>query len=239
MIEDDPPTTFPRAHSIGREPSSGSGSEKYIQSSMRCRNSRGQPSGNRPSGDQASASTREKILDVALDLFTDQGFDGTSMREIAERLHISKPAIYYHFASKEEILMALHMRLHEFGRTALARLAGQTVTLQIWGSLLNELLDQMLAQRKIFLMHERNQAALEKLHRKDHDDEHDDIQQRYRQALADPSLSLRDRVRMACSLGAVFGGLLMAGDAFGNVSNAELGSQVRDAVRDLLADPDA
>ena len=172
-------------------------------------------------------------------MFTDQGFDGTSMREIAERLHLSKPAIYYHFASKEEILMALHMRLHEFGKAALARLSGQTVTLQIWDFLLNELLDQVLAQRKIFLMHERNQAALEKLHRKDHDDEHDDIQQRYRQALADPSLSLRDRVRMACSLGAVFGGLLMAGDAFGNVSNAELGSQVRDAVRDLLADPDA
>ena len=188
-------------------------------------------------GDQAGASTRDRILDVALDLFTDQGFDGTSMREIAERLQLSKPAIYYHFASKEEILMALHMRLHEFGKAALARLTGQTVTLQIWGSLLNELLDQVMAQRKIFLMHERNQAALEKLHRKDHDDEHDDIQQRYQQALADPSLSLRDRVRMACSLGAVFGGLLMAGDAFGNVSNAELGSQVRDAVRDLLADP--
>ena len=174
-----------------------------------------------------------------MDLFTDQGFDGTSMREIAERLHISKPAIYYHFASKEEILMALHMRLHEFGKAALARLAGQTVTLQIWGSLLNELLDQMLAQRKIFLMHERNQAALEKLHRKDHDDEHEDIQQRFRQALADPSLSLRDRVRMACSLGAVFGGLFMAGGAFDNVSSAELGSLVRDAVRDVVADRSA
>lgn len=198
-----------------------------------------QPSGDQASGDQAGASTRERILDVALDLFTDQGFDGTSMREIAERLHISKPAIYYHFASKEEILMALHMRLHEFGKAALARLAGQTVTLQIWGSLLNELLDQMLAQRKIFLMHERNQAALEKLHRKDHDDEHDDIQQRLQQALADPSLSLRDRVRMACSLGAVFGGLFMAGDAFENVSSAELGSLVRDAVRDVVADRSA
>jgi AcrR family transcriptional regulator len=190
-------------------------------------------------GDQGGASTREKILDVAMDLFTDQGFDGTSMREIAERLHISKPAIYYHFASKEEILMALHMRLHEFGKAALARLAGRTVTLQIWGSLLDELLDQMLAQRKIFLMHERNQAALEKLHRKDHDDEHDDIQQRFRQALADPSLSLRDRVRMACSLGVVFGGLLMAGDAFDNVSSAELGSLIRDAVGDLVAGPSA
>jgi AcrR family transcriptional regulator len=198
-----------------------------------------QPSRDQSNGGQAGASTRERILDVALDLFTDQGFDGTSMREIAERLHISKPAIYHHFASKEEILMALHMRLHEFGKAALARLAGQTVTLQIWGSLLNEMLDQMLAQRKIFLMHERNQAALEKLHRKDHDDEHDDIEQRLRQALSDPSLSLRDRVRMACSLGAVFGGLLMAGNAFDNVSNAELGSLVQDAVRDVVADHSA
>jgi len=197
------------------------------------------PSGDQASADQASASTREKILDVALDLFTDQGFDGTSMREIAGRLGISKPAIYYHFASKEEILMALHMRLHEFGKAALARLTGQTVTLQVWGSLLNELLDQMLAQRKIFMMHERNQAALEKLHRKDHDDEHNDIEQRFRQALTDPSLPLRDRVRMACSLGAVFGGLLMAGQAFDNVPSAELGSQVRDAIGDLVADRSA
>jgi len=204
----------------------------------------GQAGGDQAGGDQAGggpagASTRERILDVALDLFTDQGFDGTSMREIAERLGISKPAIYYHFASKEEILMALHMRLHEFGKAGLARLASQGVTLQTWGSLLNELLDQVVAQRKIFLMHERNQAALEKLHRKDHDDEHDDIQQRFQQALSDPSLSLRDRVRMACSLGAVFGGLLMAGDAFDNVSSAELGSLIQDAIRDLVVDSGA
>jgi AcrR family transcriptional regulator len=199
--------------------------------------SSGQPSAGQSGGDQTSASTRERILDVALDLFTDQGFDGTSMREIAERLHISKPAIYHHFASKEDILMALHMRLHELGKAALTRLTGQTVTLQIWGSLLDELLDQMLAQRKIFLMHERNQAALEKLHRKDHDAEHDDIQQRFRQALTDPSVPLRDRVRMACSLGAVFGGLLMAGDAFDNLSSAELGSLIQDTVRDVVADP--
>jgi AcrR family transcriptional regulator len=198
-----------------------------------------QPSRDQSHDDQAGASTRDRILDVALDLFTDQGFDATSMREIAERLHISKPAIYYHFASKEDILVALHMRLHEFGKAALARLAGQTVTLELWGSLLDELLDQMLAQRKLFLMHERNQAALEKLHRKEHDAEHDDIQQRFRQALTDPSLSLRDRVRMACSLGAVFGGLLMAGDAFDNVSNAEFGALVRDTVRDIAASPSA
>jgi AcrR family transcriptional regulator len=188
-------------------------------------------------GAEPSASTRERILDVALDLFTDQGFDGTSMREIAERLNISKPAIYYHFASKEDILMALHMRLHEFGKVGLERLASQDVTLQTWGALLTDLVDQMMSQRKIFLMHERNQAALEKLHRKDHDAEHDDIQQRFQQALTDPALSLRDRVRMACSLGAVFGGLILAGDAFDSVSNAELAPLIQDAIGDLVDSP--
>jgi AcrR family transcriptional regulator len=195
-----------------------------------------QPGRDQNKGDQAGESTRERILDVALDLFTDQGFDGTSMREIAERLNISKPAIYYHFASKEEILMALHMRLHDFGRAAFARLAGQAVTPQLWGSMLNELLDQMPTQRTIFLMHVRNQAAMEKLHStKRHDDDHGEFQHRLQQALVDPSLSLRDRVRMACSLGAMFGGLFMAGDAFGNVSSAELGPLIKDVVRDVLA----
>ncbi len=131
--------------------------------------------------------------------------------------------------------MALHARLHEFGSAGLARLTGQTVTLQTWGSVLNELVDQMVTQRKIFLMHERNQAALEKLHRKEHDAAHDDLLQRYRQALGDPSLSLRDRVRMACSLGTVLGALLMAGDAFENVPGPKLGALIRDAVHDLVA----
>ena len=85
------------------------------------------------------------------------------------------------------------------------------MTLLIWCWLRYVLVDLMTAQRKIFLMHQRNQAALEKLHRKDHDDLHDDIQQRLQQALADPSLAPRDRVRMACSLGAVFGGLSWPG----------------------------
>jgi AcrR family transcriptional regulator len=51
--------------------------------------------------------TRDRILDVALDLFTAKGYDATSMREIAERLGITKPALYYHFDSKEDIVRAL------------------------------------------------------------------------------------------------------------------------------------
>ncbi|GAA0424732.1 TetR family transcriptional regulator [Acrocarpospora corrugata] len=48
---------------------------------------------------------RAEIQDVAVDLFTERGFDATSMREIAEQLGITKAALYYHFASKEAILL--------------------------------------------------------------------------------------------------------------------------------------
>ena len=73
-------------------------------------------------------TTRDRILDVALDLFTTQGFDGTSLRQIAERLDITKAALYYHFESKDDILMALHMRLHAFGRTALIKMQQEPVS---------------------------------------------------------------------------------------------------------------
>jgi AcrR family transcriptional regulator len=182
-----------------------------------------------------AASTRDRILDAALDLFTEKGFDGTSLREIAERLGVTKAALYYHFASKDDILMALHMRLHELGKDALSQMTEEPVSLELWGELLDRVVGQMLAQRKIFLMHERNQAALEKLHRDGQDADHDDFQDKFRRVLADPRLPLRDRVRMACSFGAVFAGLFMSGDAFAETSDEELGGLLRDTVQDVLA----
>jgi AcrR family transcriptional regulator len=179
-------------------------------------------------------STRERILDVALDLFIEKGYDKTSLREIAEPLGFSKAALYYHFASKEDILMALHMRLHELGLDALAQLADQEPSVARWAELLEQLVDQMLANRKIFLLHERNQAAFEAMHREEHDAKHVDLQEQFRRVLADDRLSVRDRVRMSASFGAVMGAVFIAGDAFDAVSSDELGEILRGAVRDLL-----
>jgi AcrR family transcriptional regulator len=182
----------------------------------------------------APKDTRERILDVALDLFTEQGYDGTSLREIAEQLGVTKAALYYHFESKDDILMALHMRLHDFGKGALVQMGDGPVPLEVWGQMLDALVFQMLGQRKIFLMHERNQAALEKLHREEHDAQHEDIQNQLRRVLADPRVALRDRVRMAASIGVLFSGLFLAGDAFESSSNQELGDQLRDVLHDVL-----
>ena len=63
----------------------------------------------------APGSTRERILDIALELFTEQGYDKTSLRDIAERLGTTKAALYYHFERKEDILLELHLRLHALG----------------------------------------------------------------------------------------------------------------------------
>lgn len=51
-----------------------------------------------------AGSTRERILQVALELFGRYGYEGTSVRDIAEQMGITKAAVYYHFPSKETLL---------------------------------------------------------------------------------------------------------------------------------------
>ncbi len=48
---------------------------------------------------------RFAVLQAAAELFVTQGFHSTKLTDVAERLNITKPAIYYYFASKDEILL--------------------------------------------------------------------------------------------------------------------------------------
>jgi AcrR family transcriptional regulator len=51
--------------------------------------------------------TRARIQQVAVQLFAEQGYEKTSLREIADRLSVTKAALYYHFQSKEDIVASL------------------------------------------------------------------------------------------------------------------------------------
>ena len=51
--------------------------------------------------------TRARILDVAMELFAEHGYEKTSLREIADRLGVTKAALYYHFRTKEDILAGI------------------------------------------------------------------------------------------------------------------------------------
>jgi AcrR family transcriptional regulator len=53
------------------------------------------------------SDTRRRILDVATELFRDRGYAGTSIRDIADGLGMTKAALYYHFTCKDDMLDAL------------------------------------------------------------------------------------------------------------------------------------
>ena len=52
-------------------------------------------------------STKEKILETALTLFAQNGYDGTSVEQIAQDVGIKAPSLYKHFKGKEDILNTL------------------------------------------------------------------------------------------------------------------------------------
>jgi AcrR family transcriptional regulator len=172
-------------------------------------------------------------------MFAEQGYERTSLREIAERLGVTKAALYYHFARKEDILLALHLRLHALGHDAFDRLSHldeSQRTVEVWTELIEDFIDQVLANRKLFLFHVRNQNALEQLlqHNEHNEAEHQDMQEQLQRVLGSPAVPLELRVRMACSMGAVMGAVMESGEAFADVGTDELAVLVRGAVRDLM-----
>jgi AcrR family transcriptional regulator len=54
-----------------------------------------------------SHDTRSRLRQLALKLFAEQGYEKTSLREIAEQLGVTKAALYYYFKSKEDIVRSL------------------------------------------------------------------------------------------------------------------------------------
>jgi AcrR family transcriptional regulator len=66
------------------------------------------PAPRRRSGRTAgTSSTKERILEAAIDLFSKRGFHESSMRDIAASVGIEAPSLYAHYAGKEEILRTI------------------------------------------------------------------------------------------------------------------------------------
>jgi AcrR family transcriptional regulator len=66
------------------------------------------------------SDTKQRILQTARELFTSQGVQQTSLQEIADRLGITKPALYYHFASREELIRSIVTPLLDDGQRFLS-----------------------------------------------------------------------------------------------------------------------
>jgi AcrR family transcriptional regulator len=68
---------------------------------------------------EQDGQTRSRLLRAAVQVFDKKGYSAASVREIVEVANLTKPALYYHFGSKEGVLLAiLQEGLEEFRRTA-------------------------------------------------------------------------------------------------------------------------
>lgn len=63
--------------------------------------------GSKERRDRERTETRQRILDAARDMFTQDGYDTVTMRAIADRIEYTPTAIYHHFANKQDLLTEL------------------------------------------------------------------------------------------------------------------------------------
>jgi AcrR family transcriptional regulator len=78
---------------------------------------------------------KRQILLAAMKLFSEHGLDGTSIRDIAKESGYTNPALYKHFASKEELALHLFETCHQrlYGRCKAAIEAGTTFDAKLEG----------------------------------------------------------------------------------------------------------
>jgi len=114
-------------------------------------------------GTTPRTDTRSRAQKVALELFAEQGYEKTSLREIAERLGVTKAALYYHFKSKEDIV-------HSFTDDYFADLD----TLVDWAKsqprgeenrreILDRYVSVVLASSEVFRFLEQNRASVQSM----------------------------------------------------------------------------
>lgn len=184
-------------------------------------------------------STRERILDVARELFTEQGYEATSLREIADRLGFTKAALYYHFQSKEQILMALLEPVRSLVGELLDRLE-QVDGPEEWGEVLCWVVGQMAGKMAMFRLLQRNRNAIEQLggwHELMPD--HMQMHERVERTILERVPSRRDQVRMVAALGAVTGFDDWAPSLMEEMPMPELQAELTATVRDILGLPPA
>ena len=153
---------------------------------------------------RARSDTRARIQQVALELFAEQGYDKTSLREIAERLDVTKAALYYHFKSKEDIVRSLVEDY--FGQldalTAWAKT--QPRTPETRDEILRRYVQIVADGSDAFKMMHHNQAALNSLSSaKQRRDLFRERMTGLIDALTEPEADLPERLRAAMALGGV------------------------------------
>ncbi|MFE2060559.1 TetR/AcrR family transcriptional regulator [Streptomyces sp. NPDC059446] len=158
-------------------------------------------------------NTRQRIQDVALDLFAEQGYEKTSLREIAEHLQVTKAALYYHFKTKEDILVSIFEDLNRPVEALLEWGEGQPRTLETKVEILVRYSKALRAAEPLFVFMQENQATVRELSI-GHTIKHRVIA--LVDLIKDPDAPLTDQVRCFSALFTMHAGMMALRDAEGD-----------------------
>jgi AcrR family transcriptional regulator len=140
--------------------------------------------------------TRSRAQKVALELFAEQGYEKTSLREIAERLGVTKAALYYHFKSKEDIVHSLTDDYFADFDALVGWAKQQPRTEQARQEVLNRYVTLVLSGSGVFRFLEQNRASVDTLEAgKERFARFRDRLDEFVNVLTGPGAPLRDRVR--------------------------------------------
>jgi AcrR family transcriptional regulator len=177
------------------------------------------------------SDTRARIQQVALELFAEQGYEKTSLREIAERLEVTKAALYYHFKSKEDIVRSLVEDYFGQIDALIAWAATQPRTAEIRQEIITRYVTIVTEGSDVFRMLHQNQAAVNTLaSAKSRGEVFKERMGALIDALVEPDASLRERMRAAMTLGGVSVGWMFFSDQVKDEST------LRAAILDIASD---
>ena len=159
------------------------------------------------------SDTRARIQQVALELFAEQGYEKTSLREIAERLDVTKAALYYHFKSKEDIVRSLVEDYFGQLDDLIAWAKTQPRTAQTRGEILGRYVRIVADGHDVFRMLHHNQAAVNSLAgAKERGDLFRERMTGLIEVLTEPGADMEERLRAAMALGGVSVGWMFFAD---------------------------
>ena len=145
--------------------------------------------------------TRARIQQIAVELFTEHGYEGTSLREIAERLGVTKAALYYHFKSKEDIILSLVLDYQAQIDALIAWSRERPGNAETRREILTRYMHIVAERSQVFRMLHQNQAALNTMAEALRTLKNAPLQ--LADQLAGPDAALRDRARAMMALGSM------------------------------------
>jgi AcrR family transcriptional regulator len=172
------------------------------------------------------ADTRSRILDTALDVFSEHGFEGSTLQQIADRLGFTKAALYYHFRSKDDILGALLAPASSGIEEMLDAYAGRPDTPGRRRQFMADYLDYLLGHRRLIAYISSDLATLA------HPAMAGSHERRARMEamLAGDDLDFADQIRVAMAFGGIHAAIARNPDA----ETAELREALLAAATPLL-----